>query len=254
MEETVRITDLLFKYPSGFTLSIDKLDISSGLTLLVGPNGSGKTTLTYLLLGLLKPLKGSIKVLGMDPVKDSNELIKRVSYCFEDTQLPPHLVVGDVIEYLGSEGIRLARELEIYEYSRHTFSSLSSGNRRKLVLLTCLAKEADLYIVDEPFASLDFRSKLLVSKILNRNSFGKTILVSTHEVVNLYPKDVIFMVDGSIVKVMRDYKPLFEAVIESPDGRMLTLKSVEMLNQYIRDGYRIVSIRMLGLFDQLYTE
>ncbi len=254
MEETVRITDLLFKYPSGFTLSIDKLDISSGLTLLVGPNGSGKTTLTYLLLGLLKPLKGSIKVLGMDPVKDSNELIKRVSYCFEDTQLPPHLVVGDVIEYLGSEGIRLARELEIYEYSRHTFSSLSSGNRRKLVLLTCLAKEADLYIVDEPFASLDFRSKLLVSKILNRNSVGKTILVSTHEVVNLYPKDVIFMVDGSIVKVMRDYKPLFEAVIESPDGRMLTLKSVEMLNQYIRDGYRIVSIRMLGLFDQLYTE
>ena len=115
MEETVRITDLLFKYPSGFTLSIDKLDISSGLTLLVGPNGSGKTTLTYLLLGLLKPLKGSIKVLGMDPVKDSNELIKRVSYCFEDTQLPPHLVVGDVIEYLGSGGIRLERELEIYE-------------------------------------------------------------------------------------------------------------------------------------------
>ncbi len=254
MEETVNITDLLFKYPSGFTLSIDKLDISSGLTLLVGPNGSGKTTLTYLLLGLLKPLKGSIKVLGMDPVKDSNELIKRVSYCFEDTQLPPHLVVGDIIEYLGSEGIRLARELEIYEYSRHTFSSLSSGNRRKLVLLTCLAKEADLYIVDEPFASLDFRSKLLVSKILNRNSVGKTILVSTHEVVNLYPKDVIFMVDGSIVKVMRDYKLLFEAVIESPDGKMLTLKSVEMLNQYIRDGYRIMSIRMLGLFDQLYTE
>jgi len=162
--------------------------------------------------------------------------------------------VGDVVEYLGDEGLRLASELELDGYLRHNYSSLSSGNRRKLVLLTCLAKEADLYIIDEPFASLDYRSKLIVGQIINREGTNKTVLVSTHEVANLHPKDVVFMVDGVVVKVIRGYRPVFEAVIESSNGERVVLNSMEDLNRYMRDGYKIIEVRQLGLFDQLYGD
>ncbi len=253
MEAAVAIEDLVFKYPTGFQLSINRLWIRDGLTLLVGPNGSGKTTLAYLLIGLLKPIKGSINVLGIDPAKNPGDVIKRVSYCFEDTRLPPHTVVSDVVEFLGKPAEKLAVEMGLDQYLRNTYSSLSSGNRRKLVLLTCLAKEADLYIVDEPFASLDYRSKLLIGDIINREGRKKTILVSTHEAANLKPRDVVFLVDGVVVKVIRDFRPVIEIVLESPDGDEILLEGYSELNKFLRDGYKVVRIRELGLFEQLYT-
>ncbi len=251
MERVVEIKGLVFEYRRRFTLSIEWLYLRSGLTLLVGPNGSGKTTLIHLLTGVLKPLRGVVRVLGLDPIRDSREVLRRVSFCLENTQFPPHTVLRDVVEYLGDEGYRLAEELGLDGYLGHSYSMLSSGNRRKFILLSCLAKPADLYLIDEPFSSLDYPSKLLVGELLNREGREKTIVVSTHEAANLRPRDVVFLVDGRVVRCIRDYRPGLTVEVEGPDG-LLSLDSVEALNSILRDGYRVSRIVSHSLFEELY--
>ncbi len=253
MERIIEVEGLVFKYGKRFTLAIDRLYFRKGLTLLVGPNGSGKTTLINLITGVLKPLKGKINVLGFDPSNEPEKVIKHVSFCLEDTQFPPHMVLEDLVGYLGDEGYRLAKEIGLNPYLNYKYSSLSSGNRRKFILVACLAKEAGLYLIDEPFSSLDYPSKILVGKLLNRESKRKTIIVSTHEVANLKPRDVIFLVNGQVVRCIRDYRPVFYIELEMEDNVIKKLESIDDLNKYLKDGYRLRKIEWKSLFEELYS-
>lgn len=156
--------------------------------LIVGPNGSGKTTLLKLLAKYIKPDQGKIKFY-------TNNII----YLPDKINLPNNINVKEYIEII--ENIKNNR---VDYYLFHHFdipltkkiSELSKGNIQKLILLTSLINNYDLYLLDEPLNGLDQNSiKTLNNYILNSNN--KTFLIVSHysnyfeyvdEVINLWIK------------------------------------------------------------------
>ena len=174
----------------GAVLALDGLDfaVNAGeVHGFLGPNGSGKTTTIRLLLGMLRPNAGSIRVLGMDPWRDVATLHRRLAYVPGDVALWPNLTGGEVIDLLGrlqggQDSARRDRLLEIFDLDpTKKARTYSKGNRQKVALIAALATDAELFLLDEPTSGLDplmedaFR--VCVRELRNQ---GRTVLLSSH--------------------------------------------------------------------------
>lgn len=174
----------------GAVLALDGLDfeVNAGeVHGFLGPNGSGKTTTIRLLLGMLRPNAGSIRVLGMDPWRDVATLHRRLAYVPGDVALWPNLTGGEVIDLLGrlqggQDSARRERLLEIFDLDpTKKARTYSKGNRQKVALIAALATDAELFLLDEPTSGLDplmedaFR--VCVRELRNQ---GRTVLLSSH--------------------------------------------------------------------------
>ncbi|WP_419195115.1 ABC transporter ATP-binding protein [Novipirellula herctigrandis] len=154
---------------------------------LLGPNGAGKTTLIRLLLGYLHPTGGQCKVLGIDPVADSVEVRRQVTYLPGDARLPRHLRGDGVLRFFAEMhplgDLHRSREVaEILELNTKTrVAFMSTGMRQKLALAVVLGPQTPLLILDEPTANLDptVRAEVLRLVIEARDS-GRTVMLSSH--------------------------------------------------------------------------
>jgi ABC-2 type transport system ATP-binding protein len=157
----------------------------------LGRNGAGKTTTMRMLLGLVRPTKGSARVLGLDPTQELEllRILERVGFVPQRKQLygwatPTELVRMNKAyfpRWSHEAAARLAQRLEIP--MDMAFKKLSIGNQSKVALLLALAQGAEILILDEPTAGLD---PLMVDEILrtlieDHVSQGRTILVSSHQ-------------------------------------------------------------------------
>jgi ABC-2 type transport system ATP-binding protein len=131
------------------------------VTGLVGPNGAGKTTLLQLAVGLRSPSSGTIRVLGLDPARDTVMLLSRVGYVGQDRPLYLDLTVAETLEL----GRRLNPSWD-HEFARSRLArfnipldralrSLSTGQRAQVALTLALGKRPELLLLDEPVANLD---------------------------------------------------------------------------------------------------
>ena len=156
----------------------------------LGRNGAGKTTTMRMLLGLVRPTKGSARVLGLDPMKEP-ELLRireRVVFVPQRKQLygwatPAELVRMNKAYFPGwsdDAAAQLAKRLEIP--MKMAFKKLSIGNQSKVALLLALAQGAEILILDEPTAGLDpvMVDEILRTLIEDHVSQGRTIFVSSH--------------------------------------------------------------------------
>ena len=154
----------------------------------LGPNGAGKTTLIRTMMGFLRPTSGSGEILGLDVVKDSLEIRKRVGY------LPGEPALYDWLTGLGN--IELALEVRGLKHGgrlrelasrldadlNRKVKSLSKGNRQKVALLNALVHDPELLILDEPTAGLDPLAQETVREILlEEKARGKTVFMSSHD-------------------------------------------------------------------------
>ena len=189
----VQIHDLCFAYDSTEVLHNIELAIPQGsYTVIVGPNGGGKTTLLKLMLGLLKPIYGSVSVLDSSP----EEARRQVSYVPQalqfDSQFP--ISVGDVVlmgrvnRHLFGMYSRLDKEVARKSlaqvrldgfYSR-PFKSLSGGERQRVLVAQALAAEPKLLLLDEPGASLDPDNRLQLYKLLGTLTPELTVVLVSH--------------------------------------------------------------------------
>jgi len=131
---------------------------------LLGANGAGKTTTLAMLLGLLLPDTGQIHVLGKDMLHDRYQVLHRMNYSSPYADLPQRLTVTENLTvYARLYGIentkqRLAElmdELDITQFAKRTYRSLSAGQRTRVLLAKALLNKPELLILDEPTASLD---------------------------------------------------------------------------------------------------
>jgi ABC-2 type transport system ATP-binding protein len=141
------------------------LTIEPGITSLVGPNGSGKTTLMNLITGLLRPTRGSIRVLGI-PVDRPEELFRHVGYCTQYDGFPRGLTgLGFVESFLrlhGHDG-KAAREkahraierVGLLEAAPRKVASYSKGMRQRIKLAQAIAHDPKVLVLDEPLNGLD---------------------------------------------------------------------------------------------------
>lgn len=174
----------------GRTRALDGLDLTvetGEVHGFLGPNGSGKTTTLRVLLGLLRPDSGSVRLLDGDPWREVSTLHRRLAYVPGDVSLWPNLTGGEVIDLLGRlrGGLNPARRAELLERydldPRVKGRAYSKGNRQKVALVAALASDVELLLLDEPTAGLDpLMEEMFRTCIDEERSRGRTVLLSSH--------------------------------------------------------------------------
>ena len=166
MPSIVETSGLVMEFPG--TRALDQLDLAvpSGVTGLVGANGAGKTTLISLILGLLRPTSGTIRVLGLDPTSQGPELRARIGYGPERNVLPDDLRAYDFVRHLAEvKGLprdearsRASDSLYLVGLGEERFRALgtmSTGQRQRVKLAQAIAADPRLILLDEPTDGLD---------------------------------------------------------------------------------------------------
>ncbi|MBW2368928.1 MAG: ABC transporter ATP-binding protein [Deltaproteobacteria bacterium] len=202
----VEIQDVTYTYKGHPVLQDVNLDIGQGdFTAIIGPNGGGKSTLLKLILGLLKPDRGSLRVLGQTPAKASH----CIGYVPQDVHLNRNFPISalDVV-LMGKlkpknrwartsaadrrEALAALERMEMAELSDRKIGELSSGQCQRVFIARALVTEPQLLLLDEPTASIDTKGQASFFGLLKALNKDITILVVSHDllVISTYVKSV----------------------------------------------------------------
>ena len=183
------------------TLSLEQGQIVG----LLGPNGSGKTTLIKILNGLLQPTSGSVTINGSAPGVVTK---KAVAYLPDRNALPEYMTASqlmDIYEDFFEDFDRRKAEAMVDDLGisrKQAMKKMSKGTKEKLQLCLVMARQADVYLLDEPIGGVDpaTRDYILRTIISNYNE-NAVVLISTHLIsdVESVLDDVVFIKDGRIV-------------------------------------------------------
>jgi len=188
--DAITLENVTKSYDSVTAVNGVNLRVRQGAILgLLGPNGAGKTTTIRMIMNILVPDEGSIKVLDQPVTDRTRDLI---GYLPEERGLYPRMKVLDIIVFLAAlhglteeEAARRAKEwldrLGLAEWSGKKLVDLSKGMQQKVQFITAVIHKPPLVILDEPFSGLDPVNAATVEEImLEMRSKGSTIVLSTH--------------------------------------------------------------------------
>ncbi len=174
----------------GATVALDQLTLTVArgeVFGFLGPNGAGKTTTVRLLLGLLRPTSGTIRLFGLDAVADTVAVHRRLAYVPGELSLWPQLTGGETLELLGSlhGGVdtlvreELCQRFDFDPSKRNR--SYSKGNRQKIGLIAALMVRAELLVLDEPTSGLDpLMERTFRECVTEAVANGQTVFLSSH--------------------------------------------------------------------------
>jgi zinc transport system ATP-binding protein len=195
---------------SGYAIELDRVDFSYGyvqvivnaslrvteseFVYVIGPNGGGKTTLLKLIVGLLKPQSGAVRVFGMEPEKARSRIGYVAQQSSHDLSVP--MTVREVVlmgrltadrigGYTTSDLLAADRALErlgMSELSDWQFADLSGGQKQRVLIARALAGEPDLLLLDEPTANIDPAAREDIIGLLEHLRQEITILMVSHDV------------------------------------------------------------------------
>lgn len=190
-KSVVRLDDVVavigsFPALAGATLSVERGEI----VLLRGPNGAGKTSLLKVCSGLLPIERGTGSILGCDLASERDLVKSRVGYLAHHNGLYADLTVTENIRYWGR--LTGASETDIDRaivglgldgrLAELKVASLSAGQKRRVALACLVARRAELWLLDEPHAGLDARSRDELDGVLRAAAAaGATVMVASHE-------------------------------------------------------------------------
>ncbi len=228
--KVIEISNVTKKYNGRVAVNNFSFTAESGKIYgFLGPNGAGKTTTIRMIMGIIEPDSGSIKVFGE---KLSEESKKRIGYIPEERGLYRKYRVSDLLLYFGRlKGLSLedAREnTEIWldrvglkDRANSKIEELSKGMQQNVQLIVSLINNPDLIILDEPFVGLDpINTRNMKEIIYSLKKSGKTIIFSTHQMNEAERLcDHIFLIDkgtklidGSLEEIKKKYSKNFVSV------------------------------------------
>ena len=222
-ESLLSAHDLAVRYPNGeIALHHVTFEVSSpSFMAIIGPNGSGKSTLLKTVLGLLKPLRGSVGLLGLDSVKNQSRIRKLVRYVpqrdrielnvpmkVKDIVLMGRLVKKPPPRVASHEDKKAARsalqQVAMDEFWERPFPELSGGQRQRVLVARALAGEGPVLMLDEPLAGTDADSQDLIVDALGvyHRENDVSIIMVTHDLnpIHTMVRDVL-MLKNTVVGV-----------------------------------------------------
>ncbi|MEV0593318.1 ABC transporter ATP-binding protein [Nonomuraea cavernae] len=212
----IEVTDLRKRYREltvldGMSFSVEEGEIFG----ILGPNGAGKTTAVECVEGLRRPDAGSVRVLGLDPVKDGRELRERIGVQLQHTQLPENIKVWEALDLYASFYARprdwrqLLEEWGLADKRDARFGKLSGGQKQRLFIALALVGDPRVAFLDELTTGLDPQARRTTWELIKRvRESGVTVVLVSHfmdEVEELCDRVAVFD-SGRVV------------AIDTPDG------------------------------------
>jgi ABC-2 type transport system ATP-binding protein len=206
MQQILQCNDLTKNYGIKKALSNINLNIERGRIVgLLGPNGSGKSTLIKLCNGLLTPTNGEILIDGINPGEKTKEI---VSYLPEQTYLNDWMKVSDILQFFKDfykdfnyqKAVSMLESLNINP--KDLLKTMSKGTKEKVQLILVMAREASLYLLDEPIGGVDPAARdYILNTIIGNYNPQSSVIISTHLIsdVEKILDDVIFINKGEVV-------------------------------------------------------
>ena len=211
MEPAIRLEKLTKFYgPHRGVIDVDLEVMPGEIFGYLGPNGAGKSTTIRILLDLIRPTSGSLKVMGFDAQADAIEVRRRIGYVPSDPGMYGSLTGREHLTYAASlrggvdwrEVERLAERLSC-DLSRR-IDTLSRGNRQKVVVIQAFMHKPEVLVLDEPSSGLDpLIQEEFKSLLMEAHEDGRTVFLSSHvlpEVEDICDR-VSIIRDGRIVAV-----------------------------------------------------
>ncbi len=204
--EVIRLEDVWVHYNGLTVLEGVNLSVREGDFLgIIGPNGGGKTTLLKVILGLVRPSRGGVSVLGDSPNR-ARRLIGYVpQYSSFDRDFPISVWDVALMGRLGHKGCfrnydekdkgiaaEALKKVEMFDLKDRQIGELSWGQRQRVLIARALATEPKLLLLDEPAASLDTRIEVGLYELLHRLNEEVTIMLVSHDIgiISAYVKTI----------------------------------------------------------------
>lgn len=199
------------------------LTVRAGETFaFLGRNGAGKTTSIRMMLGLVRPSAGTVRVLGLDPQRDARAIRQRVGYLAEDQPMWGWMNAGQLLRFMApfyptwdaDLAKRYLREFDLPEKTR--IRHLSKGQHVRLGLLLALAHRPELVILDDPALGLDpiMRKEFNRDVITHLQGEGRTVFYSSH--------------------LLDEVEPVADRVAILDHGRIVRAEATETLREQVR--------------------
>ena len=237
----------------GVTMSVGHPSI----TVVLGPNGSGKTTLLRVLLGMVRPSSGEVRVLGLDPAEEAEEVRRRCAYVpqkeYISAEVP--LSVFEVVlmgryakkrppRRVGPEDRRAVMEaleaVGLSDLAKRPFRELSGGQQQRVLVARALASEPELMLLDEPMSGADAESRERIADVLvEMREEGVSSVVVTHDVNPLAEAaDYVAVLSGGELALFgRPAEVLTEDALSSVYGRAKVFRVGEVCYALISDWH-----------------
>jgi len=229
----------------GDRVAVDQLDLAIAkgeLLTLLGHNGAGKTTSIKMLVGLLKPSAGVVRVAGLDVGEEPRKASRLIGYVPDQPYLYEKLSGREFLEFVAElygltaaevqEAVRRESDrFQLHGFLNQLTESYSHGMRQRTVFAAALIHQPEILVVDEPMVGLDPQSIRLVKDLLrDYANKGKTVLMSTHTLA-------IAEEIADRVAVMKSGKLVFNGSVEEMRARVPEAgHSLESLYLALMDG------------------
>jgi ABC-2 type transport system ATP-binding protein len=245
------IENITKRFGSFYAVKNLSLKIPAGtIYSLLGPNGAGKTTTIRMVMNIIVPDEGAIRVLN-EKMDDKTQ--GRVGYLPEDRGLYPKMKVGEILQFLAElKGIRgqkarnriedWLKRFDLSGWKQKKVEELSRGMQQKVQFIATVIHRPDLIILDEPFSGLDpVNTKLLKDIMLEMKNQGRTIIFSTHrmEQVEMISDNICLInkaeriLEGNLAQIKKQYGKNTVVLDYDGDASFIpTLPEVEKIDDY----------------------
>jgi ABC-2 type transport system ATP-binding protein len=189
----IQFDNVVRKYGQRVAVAGLTLEIPRGqLFALLGPNGAGKTTTIKMLVGLLRPTSGTVRLCGYDVVRESRQANQMLGYVPDEPQLYDKLTGREFLQFIAdmyglpsnhrnSQIERSIRDFDIGAFIDDLTESYSHGMKQRLAFAAATLHDPAVLVIDEPMVGLDPRSMRTVKDLLRaRAAAGTTVFMSTH--------------------------------------------------------------------------
>ncbi|MDW7774844.1 MAG: ATP-binding cassette domain-containing protein [Methanosarcinales archaeon] len=250
--ETIELESVTKSYNSNTVIEDISFSVGPGEIFgLLGPNGAGKTTTLRMMLDIIKPDSGNIRVFGKKLDPDSKD---RTGYLPEERGLYKKSKVIELLVYLAQlKGMTkiyamehaksLLQSIGMSEHKEKKIEELSKGMQQKIQFIATIIHDPDLIVVDEPFSGLDpVNTQIIKNNLLEQKKAGKTIILSTHMMeqaevmcdrILMINKGMIVL-DGKVRDIRNEHRN--NSIFLEFEGNLASLKEIDLIENIISHG------------------